>query len=504
MDIRYLLELLKSAFEELSNYKYAGTAIFIAVTFVLCFLGSVWPQTYTTTALIQADRKNIIEPLLPGRVAMTEVPPVSIVIETLYSPRILIRAAEEIGLINDESSDREMDIAKNRIGAALEHKIVDDNLLRLTVTSDSPEKSYDTLTKVLEVFNEDASKQKQDESKNAFDFISTQVNKYKIQLEEAETKLSDYKINNMVGTELGVQNRISELRIELESLEISVEENEAKAASIRSQLVNESVFQEARSKLATLNTQKVEIQNNLQTLQLSFQDDYPDVVSAKSQLAAVQYEIDYLRDLYPELPSDISSDEITLFDELRGTLSDIEIENKSLKRRRTAIEALLKKENERAEKITQDQAKLAELTRDYDKTKQIYEELLQRRENASLSMTIDKEGQGMSYRVREAPTYPTQPTGLQAMHFVIAAPVLGALAPLGLCFIFVFLDPRIRTSYSLRNHLPEGIDILGSVPAYEEASAPGFSAFSNKLILIIILLSLGCYGYLASLLLAGQ
>ena len=74
------------------------------------------------------------------------------------------------------------------------------------------------------------------------------------------------------------------------------------------------------------------------------------------------------------------------------------------------------------------QAQLSELTRDYDVTKRVYEEMLGKK-TARLSMTLDIEGQGVSYRIQEAAQFPLRPTGLNFKHFAALGPILGFYYP---------------------------------------------------------------------------
>ncbi|MBR9804974.1 chain length-determining protein, partial [bacterium] len=100
---------------------------------------------------------------------------------------------------------------------------------------------------------------------------------------------------------------------------------------------------------------------------------------------------------------------------------------------------------------------------DYNVTRSIYEDMLSRKEKARLSMTLDIEGQGVTYRVQEPPVYPIEPKGLRFRHFAIAAPVLGLLAPIGLFGLYILLDPRVRTP-GLLSALDD-VELLGVIPA---------------------------------------
>src|SRR5690625_7085236 len=92
--------------------------------------------------------------------------------------------------------------------------------------------------------------------------------------------------------------------------------------------------------------------------------------------------------------------------------------------------------------------------------------MLQRKESARLSMALDVEGQGVSYQIQDPARYPTNPSGLQFIHFAVVGPFVGIIAPIGLLFLFVLLDPHFRSARALQHSLPAGFGLMGGVPHY--------------------------------------
>jgi hypothetical protein len=104
----------------------------------------------------------------------------------------------------------------------------------------------------------------------------------------------------------------------------------------------------------------------------------------------------------------------------------------------------LQQELERGRRVHGGEATLAELTRDYQVNRDIYQDLLKRRENARVSMNLDKEKQGLTIKIQEPATLPLSPSGLRFLHFVIGGLALGVLLPFGLLYAKLHLDPRLR------------------------------------------------------------
>src|SRR5690606_11879896 len=121
------------------------------------------------------------------------------------------------------------------------------------------------------------------------------------------------------------------------------------------------------------------------------------------------------------------------------------------------------------------------------------EEMLQRKESARLSMTLDIEGQGVTYKIQDPANFPLEPTGLKFIHFALVGPFLGLMAPIGLLFTFVLLDPHIRSARSLQEQLPEGIDIMGVVPHYHTPLSERLLRKDMLLLLGLCILAMAIY-----------
>lgn len=205
----------------------------------------------------------------------------------------------------------------------------------------------------------------------------------------------------------------------------------------------------------------------LESLRLSYQESYPDIVSLKAQLAELDSHIKEVKDEETVVSSGTDGKlENPLYEELRKQLSDAEVNKGAQKRRLSSTEKLLEQEYARAQKVAGNQAELSELTRDYDVIREVYEEMLSRKESARLSMTLDIEGQGVSYKIQEPASFPLNPSGLRFIHLALLAPFLGLLLPLTLLIAYIVVDPRFRSANKMLEVLPDDIELLGVIPHY--------------------------------------
>ncbi len=467
MDKVYLKDLLTALRAELVRFRNWVVLFFLGISFALLALGLVWPKNYTTSAVLFADVTNIIEPLLKGSAEVTQIDRSEQASEIIYTRLIMLAAAKEAGLVDKSTPDSQQEQIVKQIRSSISIKRErNNNHFQVSYTASNPDKSFEVLNAIINVFIEDTARKKREESVGAYNFIDAQVQTYKKQLELAEEKLKEFNSRNTDGSEESVNARIASLRQEIETLKITTEETQARIKSIKEQLGNEGQYLQAKGQIDDMKQRRQILSAQLEQLLLSYQEGYPDIISIRAQIAELDGAIEKLQangDVYG------NSDKVEnpLYEELRKQLSEADVDLLAQKRRMQSLTSLQEQEFERQQRIAANQAEFSELTRDYDVTRKVYEEMLQRKEAARLSMTLDIEGQGVSYRIQEPATFPLKPSGLHFIHFAIVGPILGFLIPFGLLVLYVMLDPHFRSARILQKQMPPDIELIGVIPHFK-------------------------------------
>lgn len=494
MDKAYLKDMLVALRAELVRFRYWCVALFIIVAFSFLGLSLIWPKTYTTSAVLFADVTNIIEPLLKGRAEVTKIDRSEQAGEVIYTRNNMLAAALEAGLITKQTDEVQQDRIIRQIRSAITiRKERNNNHFTVSYSADNPDKSFEVLNAIVNVFIEDTARKKREESVGAYNFIDAQVQTYKKQLESAEEKLKEFNAKNTDGSEESVSNRISGLRQEIEALKITIEETQARMNTIQQQLGSEGQYLQAKSQVDDLRQRRTALSGQLEQLLLSYQESYPDIISLRTQIADLDTAIEKMQSSGTVFGN---ADKVQnpLYEELRKQLADADVNLRTQKRRMQSLISLQEQEYERQQRIASNQAQLSELTRDYNVTKKVYEEMLQRKEAARLSMTLDIEGQGVSYRIQEPASFPLKPSGITFIHFVLIGPVAGLILSLGLLVVYVLFDPHFRSARSLQRQLPDDIELIGVIPHYK--SPLGERLFRKDMLLILVILSASLAAYI--------
>jgi hypothetical protein len=112
---------------------------------------------------------------------------------------------------------------------------------------------------------------------------------------------------------------------------------------------------------------------------------------------------------------------------------------------------------------------LSELLRRYEATRDVYQDLLKRRENARVTMELDAKQRGFNMRIQEPAEMPASASSLRLMHLTLIGLFLAMAVPIGFLVLLVRFDRRVRTPHQIQRLVP----LLGSIsyaPSHREKS----------------------------------
>lgn len=470
MNFSLILTYVPVVLRELWMHKFLAFTGFALISLSVLVTGIFWPVTYKTATTIYADNQNILKPLLARQAAVGKVQDQTRVVQdTIHSPRILRDVVEMTYNMDDFESAADLERAVVNVRNRLKITRLGSSYIKVSYSDDTDDKAYDTLNAVVDRFLKDSSDSRRSESKEAFVFIDRQVKQYKEQLLGAEEQLKIFNSDNFDGRDSDVDSRISVLRSTIEEMKINIDEETSRVSALEQQLKEESRFSAKRQKVDVYRERLKAIQDHINNLLLTYKESYPDVVMLKAQADEVRKSIikaeseDAVDGAVPTLTKQQGDMAVNpLYEELRAKLVESKVSLNTRIRRLQATERLLGQEYERRKRIASRQAELAELTRDYNVTKKIYDDMLERKEKARLSMTLNIEGQGVNYKIQEPAAFPLKPSGFRFLHFFILGPFLGFLAPIALVVAYVLVDHRIRFTSELESLVD--VPLLAAVP----------------------------------------
>lgn len=501
------LELAALLWREAQRYRVVLASIF-GVIALLVLLGGLFvlPQKYTSATTILAQESDIIQPLLEGRAVSTGVTDrAGIARQVVYGRKVMQGILEAGGWMGKNPSPVEQERLIEEIQGNTRITSPRENLVEISYSDSDPQRTFRVTQRLGDLFIQESLATKERESREAYEFINKQVGDYHAKLTEAEANLQAYRSANadaQPGSATDVSTRISALRTQVEQSRMQLMEQRSSENALASQLSGESAVTAVQTRESVYRAQLLDLQGQLDSLLLNYTEQHPDVVRIRHQMADIQTAMRQAAERRERPGGEagaLGDAQLNpLYQELRSRLSETRREVAATQSRMAASQALLDEELGRSRRIAASESTLAELTRDYEVNRDIYQDLLRRRENARVSMELDREKRGLTLRIQDPAAMPLRPSGLRLMHFALGGLLLALAIPLALLFVKVKFDSRVRSVRQLESR-GASYPILAVVPRYLTARDRRRELGRTMLtasIFVVVALAFGlAYGY---------
>ena len=474
-DSSSLQTLLPVLLSEARRHRVALAMLFAAIALTALVAGVLWPKKYDASITILAQESSIITPLMEGAATPTgNANRVGIARAVIFSRKVMDQILTIGGWMAAHPSPVEQDRLINGIKARTTVKFSHDNLITISYYDSDARRAYEVTREFGQLFISESLASKQRESRDAFQFINSQVDAYRQKLTAAEDKLKSYRESHAdarPGSEADTSARISQLRTQVENARMDLMEKRSQEASLIAQLSGESEITSVQTTEGIYQAQLADLQGQLDKLLMTYTAEYPDVVRIRHQMQDLRQQLAAseqrkqsakLSGSPAALDSNVKFN--PLYQQMKSQVSAIRSDIAAITARMNASESMLQSELERSKRIAGSENATSELTRDYDVNRSVYQDLLKRRENARVSMNLDAQQRGLTFVIQNPAVMPLTPSGLRFMHFGIAGLVLALGVPLGLLFGIARFDPRVRSVEQLVRLA--GVTSLGVVPFY--------------------------------------
>src|SRR6266853_1011655 len=464
-------QVAKALIAESFHSRRLVVGIFVIVNAVALTGGLLWPKVYTASTSILVDERTIIQPLMAGAAVATDALDRSKnAREVIFGRKIMDVVLEYGGWLKDKPSVGERELLIEDIKKRTAISTVGKNILRIEYRDAEPERAFRVTGKLAELFMQESIAAKAAESGAAFAFIEKQTQEYQDKLTRTEQELKELRSSTLDvrAGEGEVTTRLNDLYKRIDNTMQELREAEIKGASLERQVSGEAESTAAISREGQYRARIADLQAKLDTLRLSYHDTHPDIVQVKQQIQDLTEGINTqrLRREQTKRSGKSEPDESVVnnpvYQQLRREQSQNQASVDALTARIEELQRQLQSEVSRGKRMHSGDARLAELTRDYQINRDIYQDLLRRRENARVSMNMDSDRQGLNFKIQEPVTLPQAPVGPRFLHFVLGGILLGMVIPIGVLCLRLQFDPRIRIGSAIA--LAHKVPIITVVP----------------------------------------
>lgn len=317
-------------------------------------------------------------------------------------------------------------------------------ILNLTITGENASKNEAILNELVQQFNEDGIEDKRAISKNTGEFIEKRLINLSKELDTVETGLVNYKQQSDLVT---VQSTATQLFSKEGSSEIKRFEVETQLAitkSFKDALVNGENFSLLP---ANMGIESGSINDLTAT--------YNDAILARQKLliSATQKS-----PMVINLEDRLSRTKQNIIGSVNSYIGSLEISLDNLERRESTASSKLST-------IPKKQMRIRAIERQQAIKEKLYMFLLQKREEAALSYAITSP----TIKIVDYAYTQDQPVAPKGKIILLAAIILGVLAPFGFLYVRFLLNTTIESKEVVEKELPN-IPIVAEIPQLEKDS----------------------------------
>jgi polysaccharide chain length determinant protein (PEP-CTERM system associated) len=486
--------------------RWAGALVAWAVALLAAVIIVRIPDRWEASARVYVDTQTIMKPLMNGLAVQPDVDQmVAMLARTLITRPNLEKLATSLDLAHPGQSQESLDQVVDKLQATI--RIVpagDKNLYIVSYRDTNPRLAELVVQNLVGLFVSSTLGSKRQDSEQARSFIDEQISAYEKKLEEAEGKVKDFKLHHFGFSGVNAQDhyqRLGSLTDDQKKLQLELHAAEQSRDALKRELEGEDpvLLPEAStgaraSGTADLDARLEVLNKQLDDLMRRYTDDHPDVVSTKRLIAELEAqklkEADSQRAKAGKSgPTMMSPASNPVYQQLKVAFAQAEASVASLRAQLNDVTTQLEELRAEANRVPEYEAEMARLTRDYDVIRRNYDQLVQRRETASISEDIDLNASLAVFRVIDPPRVLPTPIFPSRQVLVplalLVALAAGVLTSLGLAQAF----PTVLGALDLRSlterPLLASISLVSDAPARTRARLAN-AAFAGAVATLVL------------------
>jgi polysaccharide chain length determinant protein (PEP-CTERM system associated) len=452
------------------------------------FLPSLW----TAKAVILVDRQQIPESFVKSTITSDVEARIMTLSQEIMSSAPLIKIIEAHQLYPDIRRKHSMEAAVDAMRRDIRIEFRTDERDRRSprmiafgvgYTTSDPQNAMRVANEVAGLYVDENVRYREKHSVSTSQFLGNQLSDVRARLQSQERRITDYKERHM--GELPEQREANLRTLDRLQQQMQSAQETMRRANERRQLLTQALAEidqtsggnvgvgpnptVAESTAARLSVLKQE----LAQMQTRYSDRYPDVISLKEQIQALEGRLAaekqaaapapaaktgaaskgkdlrpppqnaYVQSLMQQLDQ-AAVDTRTTADEIKGLQSQIAVYQR------------------RIENTPRSEQELALITRDYESTRELFRSLLGKQGEAEIAADLEQRQQGEHFRIIEPAGLPDRTAGPNRMRLLL----IGLVLAVGAGGIAVVLAEHVDTSYrsveDIRGHEP--VPVLSTIP----------------------------------------
>ena len=473
--IEYYLDVLRRR-----KWVVSGVFVFaVTAAWVTCL---VMPKVYKSTTVIVIEQQKIPENYVKGIVTGQPQDRLATIQQFILSRTLLRRVIEQFHLIQPEGEAGHMDGVIDGMRKNISITTTRDTTFSISFKHGDPAIAQKVTATLASSFIEETTRVREQLVQSANEFLESELDKAKAELETREKAISEFKRDNMGELPQQMEANLRALdRLQLQLLNhnealsnrndrLAMIEKAIKEYETTGTLSPESSAAAAKREVGPRSMRFRELQQQLAKLRASYKETYPDVVYLKEELRKLE--------AMPEDPvmepvqtqTTVSKKGIDPYlRELQRQRDELKLELDGLKEKAIRVAKEIKEYELRVERSPTQEQRLQILMRDYENMQRNYQSLVDKKLNARVSENLERRQKGEQFRIIDPANLPANPDSPDQLKIMVIGLLLGCGAGVGSAIGLEHLTRVIRRSEDVESIL--GLPVLATIPdialAYE-------------------------------------
>lgn len=483
---------LKRFWRLLRRRRYGALCAGLAVLSLFTWGGMLWPKTYEASSTVVIERGALADPLIKGAGVSIGIEERLRNLKNLITSRALLdRVSRNVGAAagGDAPEGLSEDLRRNITVTVKSPRGVEreTDMFTISYAGSDPRTVRDAVNTLIREYIEESLQYRRADAFGAHEFIRARLMEYKAKLEESDTAIRAFRERNpklALQSESALLGRVEAFQTGRIDADIKMKELLRKREHIQKQLSGE-----LQSRMDQLNAR-------LALLLTSYTERYPEVVKIRAEIE----ELKRSAGPPPHGPNSGAPAEAVppgpLHQELQEELVKTAAEIESLKARTAELAQQQREAQGMLGRVPQEQEIWTKLQRDRNVYQGIYDDLLQKLEQARVARDIEHTATASTFRVVDPAVLPTHPVKPNRAALIVLGLLLGATTGIGAAFLLEKLDYSYKDEETIERELK--LPVIASIPQIisesderkERRLAAGvFTAAGAYLVLICLVLA---------------
>lgn len=471
----------------------------------------VTPELYRSSTTIMVVPQRVPENYVRTTVTSRIEDRLSSIRQQVLSRTRLIAVMDELSLFREERKTVPLDKVVEEMRKRISIEVRQNEAFSLSFVHGDRQVAMLTTSRLAAFFIEENLKSREQQAVGTADFLESQLQETKKQLEVQEERVKRYKSLHMnelpqqLQANLQILSRLQDQQRSNNEILRSARDRrsflESQVDALRTQnaimersegsagpgttveLAAANPADPAASVIAELNTR----QSQLANLSSRYTEDYPEIRRLKEDISRLEKRIRVLREGSVEAPPPPrggrsastspaqeaarhvparETDEQRRYREAREQLKKNEVEIRSLEAEKEQIRKSIAGMDARIEKAPEREQEMISLTRDYENLKRSYDELLRKKLDADVAQELEKRQKGEQFQILDPANLPQDPFIPNRPKVFGVGAVLALLVGFGGAIGLEMSDSRVRNKREFQQY--SKLAVLASIPSIND------------------------------------